>query len=78
MGDVNIRAVGAAAPRDPPGHGRACQASLRRLGTDRLDLCLLHWRGPVPLAETVEAFMALQAGGLIRNWGVSNFDVGDM
>jgi diketogulonate reductase-like aldo/keto reductase len=60
------------------GTARACEASLRRLGTDRLDLYLLHWRGPVPLEETVEAFMALQAGGLIRNWGVSNFDVGDM
>jgi diketogulonate reductase-like aldo/keto reductase len=60
------------------GTARACEASLRRLGTDRLDLYLLHWRGPVPLAETVEAFMALQAGGLIRNWGVSNFDVADM
>jgi diketogulonate reductase-like aldo/keto reductase len=60
------------------GAARACEASLRRLGTDRLDLYLLHWRGPVPLAETVEAFMALQAGGLIGNWGVSNFDVGDM
>ena len=60
------------------GAARACEASLRRLGTDWLDLYLLHWRGPVPLAETVEAFMALQAGGLIGNWGVSNFDVGDM
>ena len=60
------------------GTARACEASLRRLGTDRLDLYLVHWRGPVPLAETVEAFMALQAGGLIRNWGVSNFDVADM
>jgi diketogulonate reductase-like aldo/keto reductase len=57
---------------------RACHGSLRRLNTDRLELYLLHWRGPVPLAETLEAFLDLQAAGLIRNWGVSNFDVGDM
>lgn len=57
---------------------RACEASLRRLGTDRLDLYLLHWRGDVPLAETVEAMEALCARGLIRNWGVSNFDAEDM
>jgi diketogulonate reductase-like aldo/keto reductase len=60
------------------GTARACRDSLRRLNTDRLDLYLLHWRGRVPLAETVEAFLGLQTGGLIRNWGVSNFDVPDM
>lgn len=57
---------------------RACEASLRRLGTDRLDLYLLHWHGGVPLSETVAAFEALQAAGKILHWGVSNFDVGDM
>jgi diketogulonate reductase-like aldo/keto reductase len=56
----------------------ACEASLKRLGTDRLDLFLLHWRGSVPLAQTVEAFEALKAAGKIRHWGVSNFDVKDM
>jgi diketogulonate reductase-like aldo/keto reductase len=56
----------------------ACERSLRRLGTDRLDLYLLHWRGEVPLEETVEAFDALVAAGWIRHWGVSNFDTGDM
>jgi diketogulonate reductase-like aldo/keto reductase len=60
------------------GTATACHGSLRRLGTDRLDLYLLHWPGPVPLAETVEAFIGLQAEGLIRNWGVSNFDVTDL
>ncbi len=55
----------------------ACKGSLRRLNTDRIDLYLLHWRGAVPLTETLEAFAGLQAGGLIRNWGVSNFDVPD-
>jgi diketogulonate reductase-like aldo/keto reductase len=57
---------------------KACEASLERLGTDRLDLYLLHWRGGVPLAETLEAFAALQSAGKIRRWGVSNFDVHDM
>lgn len=57
---------------------RACEASLRRLGTDRLDLYLLHWRGPVPLAETVEAMEALTSAGKIRHWGVSNLDTDDM
>jgi diketogulonate reductase-like aldo/keto reductase len=56
----------------------ACERSLRRLDTDHLDLYLLHWRGEVPLEETVEAFDALLAAGWIRHWGVSNFDVGDM
>jgi diketogulonate reductase-like aldo/keto reductase len=56
----------------------ACAASLQRLGTDRLDLYLLHWRGSVPLAETIEAFEQLRAEGKILRWGVSNLDVDDM
>jgi diketogulonate reductase-like aldo/keto reductase len=56
----------------------ACEASLRRLGTDRIDLYLLHWRGRVPLAETTAAMQALQQAGKIRYWGVSNLDVDDM
>ena len=56
----------------------ACEASLKRLGTDRLDLYLLHWRGSVPLAETVEAMEMLKAQGKIRHWGVSNLDTDDM
>ena len=53
---------------------RSCEASLRRLGVDTIDLYLLHWPGNVPLAETVEAFEALRRAGKIRHWGVSNFD----
>jgi diketogulonate reductase-like aldo/keto reductase len=56
----------------------ACERSLKRLGTDRLDLYLLHWRGKYPLAETVEAFEGLKAAGKIRHWGVSNLDNDDM
>jgi diketogulonate reductase-like aldo/keto reductase len=57
---------------------RACQASLARLAVDHIDLYLLHWRGRVPLAETVAGFADLQAAGLIRYWGVSNLDVDDL
>lgn len=56
----------------------ACERSLKRLRTDRIDLYLLHWRGGHPLSETVAAFEALKASGKIRYWGVSNFDTGDM
>ena len=56
----------------------ACERSLRRLGTDRIDLYLLHWRGAHPLAETVAAFERLQRAGKIRHWGVSNLDADDM
>lgn len=56
----------------------ACEASLRRLRTDHLDLYLLHWRESVPLQETFGAFETLQKAGKIRRWGVSNFDVHDL
>jgi diketogulonate reductase-like aldo/keto reductase len=56
----------------------ACERSLGRLGTDRLDLYLLHWRGSVPLAETVAAFERLRRDGKILRWGVSNFDADDL
>jgi diketogulonate reductase-like aldo/keto reductase len=56
----------------------ACEGSLRRLNTDVIDLYLLHWRGTVPLDETLEAFQALAEAEKIRYWGVSNFDVADM
>ena len=57
---------------------RACAASLARLGVERLDLYLLHWRGSVPFAETVEALERLVAEGRIARWGVSNLDVDDL
>jgi diketogulonate reductase-like aldo/keto reductase len=56
----------------------ACERSLKRLNTDRIDLYLLHWRGGHPLAETVAAFEKLRQEGKIRHWGVSNLDVSDM
>ncbi|MFP4125401.1 MAG: aldo/keto reductase [Alphaproteobacteria bacterium] len=57
---------------------RACERSLERLGTDRIDLYLLHWRGGHPLADTVRAFERLRTDGKIRHWGVSNFAVDDL
>ncbi|MEU3462892.1 aldo/keto reductase [Streptomyces sp. NPDC006733] len=63
---------------DRQGTADACHASLRRLGTDRIDLYLLHWRGGVPLDETVEALEALVAKGSVGAWGVSNLDVDDL
>ncbi|PZV38070.1 aldo/keto reductase [Mesorhizobium kowhaii] len=57
---------------------RACENSLKRLRTDRIDLYLLHWPGSVPLVETVAAFEALKEAGKIRHWGVSNFDTDEM
>jgi diketogulonate reductase-like aldo/keto reductase len=56
----------------------ACEGSLRRLGIDRIDCYLYHWRGSVPLAETVEALEHLVATGKIARWGVSNFDIADL
>lgn len=56
----------------------ACEASLRRLGTDTLDLYLLHWRGEFALSETLEAMESLKREGKIRQWGVSNLDLDDM
>ncbi|WP_017974624.1 aldo/keto reductase [Actinopolyspora halophila] len=63
---------------DRAGAVAACERSLRRLGTDRLDLYLLHWRGSVPLEETMEAFEELRRSGKVRYFGVSNFDPEDM
>ena len=56
----------------------ACERSLKRLRTDRLDLYLLHWRGSIALSETIDGFMALQKAGKIRYYGVSNLDLDDM
>lgn len=63
---------------EPKAMRAACEASLRRLGVDWLDLYLLHWRGNVPLAATLDGLHALQQQGRVRRWGVSNFDLADM
>ena len=60
------------------GVAKACERSLQRLKTDRIDLYLLHWRGTIPLAETIDGFEALKRQGKIGAWGVSNLDVSDM
>jgi len=57
---------------------KACERSLKRLRIDAIDLYLLHWRGGVPLEETVDTFENLRAAGRIKRWGVSNFDVNDL
>jgi len=57
---------------------KACDRSLKRLRVETIDLYLLHWRGDLLLAETVEGFEKLRSAGKIRRWGVSNFDVDDM
>ena len=56
----------------------ACERSLKRLGTDRIDLYLLHWPGSIPVQETVDAFERLRADDKIRHWGVSNYGVANM
>ncbi len=56
----------------------ACERSLKRMRTNRIDLYLLHWRGSIPFSETIEGFMALQKAGKIRYYGVSNMDLDDM
>jgi diketogulonate reductase-like aldo/keto reductase len=63
---------------DVRGTIRACEASLRRLQTDRIDLYLLHWRQSIPLTQTLQAFLQLLRDQKIRYWGVSNFDVDDL
>ena len=76
----HLRIVSKAYPHhgDVAGLRRACDASRRRLQLDTIDLYLLHWRGDIPLAETVRGLEQLQQRGWIRHWGVSNFDTGDL
>ncbi len=76
--DVFVVSKVLSAQREREGTVAACERSLARLGTDRIDLYLLHWRGRIPLAETVAHSSACARDGKIVRWGVSNFDVGDM
>ena len=75
-----ITLVSKVLPSNASAHGtvKACEASLKRLGVETLDLYLLHWRGQFPLADTLEGFARLQEQGKIKHWGVSNFDVDDL
>ncbi len=72
--------VSKVSPQNASTHGaeKSCNASLARLGTDHIDLYLLHWPGRIPIAETIAAFEKLRAAGKIRYWGVSNFDTAGM
>jgi diketogulonate reductase-like aldo/keto reductase len=76
----NVFVVSKVYPHNASAQGvvAACERSLARLRTDRLDLYLLHWRGRVPIAETVAGFERLRREGKIVRWGVSNFDVADL
>ncbi|HEU5293218.1 MAG TPA: aldo/keto reductase [Burkholderiaceae bacterium] len=76
----HLRVVSKAYPHhgDAAGLKRACDASRRRLKLDTIDLYLLHWRGDIPLSETMRGFAQLQQLGWIRHWGISNFDVDDL
>ncbi|ODB65708.1 aldo/keto reductase [Paenibacillus polymyxa] len=63
---------------DRQGLAQACEASLTRMGTEYMDMYLLHWRGNIPLEETIEGMEKLREQGKIRSWGVSNLDKSDM
>ena len=77
-GDVQLVSKCYPQHADPVSMAKACDASRRRLGVDCIDLYLLHWRGSVPLAQTIAGFQALQQRGWIRRWGVSNFALHDL
>jgi diketogulonate reductase-like aldo/keto reductase len=82
-GDVDREALTVVSKVYPHNAGRhgtvaACERSLKRLRLDQIDLYLLHWRGNLPLKDTLAAMQALVAAGKIRHWGVSNFDLGDL